>query len=151
METKTYTAKSDDEARGFHDGTVTEIIIPCEPKIEVQNGFVYGGNCAGSVDYLMREPHHFFDPCPYTPGDEIGVKEGIAVRVDVESNTEKVKHYLLYMRDKPDLEMQFHPYRRISPSKMPLWAIDIRLICQSTQPQQREGTWVWVCKVTRKA
>lgn len=91
---KTYTAKTDQEAAALFDGTQTLLVIPCKPQLPFEswcraNGNLYGIKKGGeSTGYIVYpdNPHiitAFYKEsrgqkeivCPYSHGDEIGVKE----------------------------------------------------------------------------
>jgi len=141
---KTYTAESDAQARGLHDGSIGELVIPCEPTIEIGDGFVYGGNCAGSVEFLQKEPVRFFDPCLYQPGDRIAVKgrwatcwcycpgcPGYVYPDELGWNTRTTG-------------------KQRTPESMPLKAVRTYLVCESVACREQGGQWSWAVKVKRE-
>ena len=82
--------------------------------------------------------------CPYgVPGDRLWVKEGHAIRADVDPKVDlaKARQYLIYRADHDgDLGMEWHSYGRWRPSiHMPRWASRITLEIAEVRVQRLQA------------
>ena len=147
---KTYTARSDAEATGLHDGTITLLVIPMEPQplFYGEPGDLYSFRsdlASGSREcrtfkshkYPESGLHNFPVSSPYASGDEIGVKEvwalvpvgdgrkmGYIYRADGASAFDAIAEGWEFMGEWETAE------------SMPNDAIRPRLLCESAVPKQ---------------
>ena len=175
MKTKTYLARSDTDAQGLHDGTVTEIVIPLDPQ--PRNGPPRTWNpdthaitwiqwddvhlpyeerrevapellslCSGSPEAFAASVVEY---SPYRPGDRIAVKE----RWKQGRSNDSVIHYL----DQTAIEHIRPPHTRAvdrgcwrMAKYMPLWAVRTHLLCESVEAREIDDKWCWIVKVKKE-
>jgi hypothetical protein len=150
---KTYVAPTNEIAAGLHNGTITELVIPCDPQ---PDGAARFSGCDRPEPYISdrKGSARYFaigEFCPYQPGDRIAVKEACWMDQPFHALAGLATVYAADVANRPkSTNPPFQNWIRYSASRMPIREIRTHLICHSSACRQVDGVWCWVVKVTRE-